>query len=66
MSRWSELFEQQREEERAGTADPGRHAEEHVDLREELEEEEEQQQQQDDDPENDDCVSCCRTRTATG
>ena len=40
MSRWSELFERQHEEERAGTADPDRHAEERVDLREELVEEE--------------------------
>ena len=39
MSRWQELFEKQREEERAGTADPETHAEERVDLREQLESE---------------------------
>ena len=42
-------LERQHEEERAGTADPATHAEERVDLREELEEEEQQQGNADDD-----------------
>lgn len=44
MSRWQELLERQHSEERAGTADPATHAQERVELREELEGE-----QQDDD-----------------
>ena len=52
MSRWQELFERQHDEERAGTADPATHAEERVDLREELEEE--QQQDDGDDGDHDD------------
>ena len=40
MSRWQELFEGHREEERAGTADPDAHAQERVDLREDLERQE--------------------------
>lgn len=51
MSRWQELFERQHDEERAGTADPAAHAQDRVDLREELEEE---QQQDDDDGDHDD------------
>ena len=49
MSRWHELLERQHEEERDGTADPGTHAEERADLREELE-----KQQQDDGDDDDD------------
>lgn len=37
MSRWQELFDRQHAEERAGTTDPDAHAQERVDLREELE-----------------------------
>lgn len=44
MSRWQELFERQHSEERAGTAGPATHAQERVDLQEELGNE----QQQDD------------------
>ena len=44
MSRWQELFERQHAEEREGTADSAAHAQERVDLREELDD----QQQQDD------------------
>lgn len=52
MSKWQELFERQHSEERAGTADPATHAQERVDLREELEEE--QQQDDSDDGDHDD------------
>ena len=60
MSRWQELFNRQHAEERAGTADPAAHAQERVDLREELEDEQQQEGSQDAGDDDDDAVAQVR------